>query len=95
MAVAADDDVVVDSDAEGRRGVDDLARHLDVGARRRRVARGAVVDLAILRQKARFRELIALGHSIVIRATGLGLLNDQIRRIRPHAIKTSNQGNSQ
>ena len=39
----ADDDVVVDRDAELGRGLLDLARHLDVGLGRRRVARGVVV----------------------------------------------------
>src|SRR5258708_36202411 len=38
MALAADDDVVVDRDAERARGLDDLACHVDVGAARRRVA---------------------------------------------------------
>lgn len=44
MAVAADDDVVVDSDAQRFRGVDDLLRDIDVGARRRRIARRVIVD---------------------------------------------------
>src|SRR3546814_17422544 len=44
MARKADDDVVVDRDAELLRGVGDLAGHVDVGARRRRVAARAVVD---------------------------------------------------
>lgn len=43
VALAADDDVVVDLDAERAGDVDDLARHLDVGVGRRRVARGVVV----------------------------------------------------
>jgi hypothetical protein len=45
VAFAADHDVVVDGDAERARGVDDGLRHLDVGARRCRVARGVVMDL--------------------------------------------------
>jgi hypothetical protein len=45
MPLPADDDVVVDGDAQRRRDVDDLAGHLDVGARGRGVARGMVVDL--------------------------------------------------
>ena len=36
--------VIVDGDAEGLRGVDDLLCHLDVGGRRRRVAGRVVVD---------------------------------------------------
>ena len=44
MAVAADDQVVVDGDAELLADLDDRLRHLDVGARRRRVAGGVVVD---------------------------------------------------
>ncbi len=39
----ADDDVVVDRDAELGGGLLDLARHLDVGLGRRRVARGVIV----------------------------------------------------
>jgi len=45
VPVLADDDVVVDGDAERRRGVDDLLRYLDVGTGRRRIAGGEVVDL--------------------------------------------------
>lgn len=44
MAVAPDDDVIVDGDTEGLGGVDDLLGHLDVGARGGRVAGGVVVD---------------------------------------------------
>ena len=44
VSVLADDDVVVHRDAERARHLDDLARHLDVGARRRRIAGGMVVD---------------------------------------------------
>jgi hypothetical protein len=43
MPLLADDDVVVHGDAERLRHVDDRLRHLDVGARRSRVARGMVV----------------------------------------------------
>ena len=53
MAVAGDDDVVVDGDAEGFRDVDDLARHLDVGGRGRGVSGGVVVD----QDQGRCREL--------------------------------------
>lgn len=45
MALPSDDDVIMDGDAERRRTVDDLAGHLDVGPRRRRIARRVVVDL--------------------------------------------------
>ena len=44
MAFLADDDVVVHGDAERARHRNDLLRHLDVGARRRRVAGGVIVD---------------------------------------------------
>lgn len=40
----ADDDVVVDRDAEGARDLDDLARHLHIGRGRGGVARRVVVD---------------------------------------------------
>ena len=43
VAGLADDDVVVDRDAELGGGLLDLARHLDVGFGRRRVARGVIV----------------------------------------------------
>lgn len=38
IALLADNDVIVDGDAERLGAVDDLLGHLDVGARRRRVA---------------------------------------------------------
>lgn len=44
MAVPADDDVVVDGDAERAGDLDHRLRHLDVGPRRRGVARRMVVD---------------------------------------------------
>ena len=43
VALAADDDVVVDGDAERLGGIDDLLRHVDVGAGGRGIARGVVV----------------------------------------------------
>ena len=43
VAGLADHDVVVDRDTELGGGLLDLARHLDVGLGRRRVARGVVV----------------------------------------------------
>lgn len=43
MAFAADDDVVVDDDAERTGGLDDGLGHLDVRARGGRVAGGVVV----------------------------------------------------
>ena len=46
MAVAADDDVVMDGDAQGLGDIDQLARHPHVGAGGRRVAGGMVVDNA-------------------------------------------------
>lgn len=44
MAVAPDDDVVVHAYAERLGRVDDHLRHVDVGARRSRIAGGMVVD---------------------------------------------------
>src|SRR6266852_988549 len=44
MPVAADDDVVVHRNPERLGDLRDLPRHLDVGARRRRVAGGLIVD---------------------------------------------------
>ena len=44
MGVLADHDVIVDGDAERLRHGDDLLRHLDIGARRRRVAGRMIVD---------------------------------------------------
>ena len=44
MAVAADDQMVVQDDAEGRRGFLDVLGHRDVGLGRGRVARGVVVQ---------------------------------------------------
>lgn len=46
MAPAADDQVVVDENAEGFRRIRDLPGHVDVGARGRRVAGGVVVHQA-------------------------------------------------
>ena len=43
VPVFADDDVVVHGDAERTRHLDDRPRHLDVGARRRRVSGRMVV----------------------------------------------------
>ena len=44
VAVLADDEVVVHRDAERARDLHDRLRHLDVGARRRRVATRVVVQ---------------------------------------------------
>ena len=44
MAVLADDDVVVNRYAERLCRIDNHFRHVDIGARRRRVAGGMVVD---------------------------------------------------
>jgi hypothetical protein len=44
MPLLADDNVVVHGNAERLRHVDDLLGHLDIGARRRRVAGGVVVQ---------------------------------------------------
>jgi hypothetical protein len=45
MPLLSDDDVVVHGNAERARDGDDLLRHLDVGARRRRVAGGVIVQV--------------------------------------------------
>jgi hypothetical protein len=44
MPVLADDEMVVHGNAERARDLDDRPRHLDVGARGGRVARGMVVQ---------------------------------------------------
>ena len=44
MALLADDDVVVDRDAQALAGLDDLLGHFDVGAGRGRIAGGMVVE---------------------------------------------------
>ena len=44
MAVAADDDMVVDRNAERLCDINEFARHLHIGARRGRVAGGVIVD---------------------------------------------------
>ena len=44
VAFLADDDVVVHGNAQRLGHVDDRLRHLDVGARRRRVARRMIVQ---------------------------------------------------
>ena len=44
MAFLADDDVIVDGDAKRVCHRDDLLRHLDVGARGRRIAGGVIVQ---------------------------------------------------
>ena len=43
VAPTSDDQMFVHRDAEGLRGIDDVARHRDVRLRGRRVARGVVV----------------------------------------------------
>lgn len=47
MTILADDDVIVDRNAEGFGGLDDRAGHVDVGPGRCRVATGMVVHHAI------------------------------------------------
>jgi len=49
MPVLADDDVVVHGNAERGGDLDDRFGHMDIGLRRRRIARGVVVhDPALL-----------------------------------------------
>ena len=57
MAVLADDEMIVHGDPERPRDVDDRARHVDIGARRRRVAGGMVVQ----KQTRRSSALISFG----------------------------------
>jgi hypothetical protein len=47
MAVFADDDVIVHGNAKWARHIDNLLRHLDVGLRWRRIARGMIVQDAL------------------------------------------------
>ena len=47
VSLAPDDDVVVHGDAQPLARLDDLLRHLDVGARRRRIAGGMIVQLPL------------------------------------------------
>jgi hypothetical protein len=44
VPVAADDDVVMNLDTEAARYLDNPFRHLDIGARRRRIASGMIVQ---------------------------------------------------
>lgn len=44
MAFLADDDVIMNRDAERLRGFDDCLRHVDIGARWRRVSGRMIVD---------------------------------------------------
>jgi hypothetical protein len=48
VPVLPDNDVVVHRNAERLRYLDDLLRHVDVGARRGGIARGVVVDQTTL-----------------------------------------------
>ena len=43
MPVLADDDVIVHGNAKGRGDIDDRARHVDIGLRRRGIAGGMIV----------------------------------------------------
>ena len=43
MPVLADDEVIVNRDAERARDRDDRFRHLNIGLRGRRIARGVIV----------------------------------------------------
>ena len=47
MPVFADDDVVVDGNAERGGDIDDRFRHLDIGLRGRRIAGGVVMHHAL------------------------------------------------
>jgi hypothetical protein len=50
MTVLADDDVVVDGNAERGGDLDDRLGHLDIGLRGRRIAGGMIVHRATLEQ---------------------------------------------
>jgi hypothetical protein len=56
MPAAADDDVVVQSDADRGHRLAHRARHVDIGLGRRRVAGGVIVH----HQKANLKALISL-----------------------------------
>jgi hypothetical protein len=49
VAVLADNEMVVHCDTERARDLHDRLRHLDVGARRRRITRGMVVQEQVTR----------------------------------------------
>ena len=72
VAVPADDDVVVDRDAEGLGRLDDGLRHVDVGVRRRRVARGVVVDEPHVLKHRQWLRLRTATHYGALRACTAG-----------------------
>src|SRR6266540_1769957 len=81
MSLLADDDVVVHGDAERAGDLDDRLRHLDIGARRRRVARWMVVheDDGGGRELERALDHLARVHRRVIDGSDLlGFVGDQL-----------------
>ena len=81
VAVAADDDVVVQGNAERPGGIDDLFRHIDVGARRRRIAGRVIVNKNNRgrRQFERaFYNLADVDRRVVNSTTALNLVGNEI-----------------
>lgn len=71
MACFADDDVIVDGDAERLCRVDDQFRHVDIGTRRCRIARRMIVD-----QPSKFHNIMKLRHlsnSLLRLVQGIGI----------------------
>ena len=80
MAFTANDNMVVNGDAEGCGACDDLLRHVDVGTRRRRVARRVVVHENDCRCRQLQRALHHLAHvdrGMVDGAVALHLVGDE------------------
>src|SRR5262245_65690206 len=81
VAAAADDDVVVHRDAERARDLDQGLRHLDVGARRRRVARRVVVhqdDGGGRKLERALDHLARIDRRVVYGALLLALVGDEL-----------------
>jgi hypothetical protein len=80
MAVLADDDVVVNRYAERLCRIDDHLRHVDIGARRRRVARGMVVDQdqrGCRKLQRALDHFTRIDRRVIDRAAPLHLVGDQ------------------
>jgi hypothetical protein len=84
MAIPADDDVVVHLDAEPARDLDDLPGHVDVGARRCRVASGVIVE----EPDARRTSLITLAYLSCPMITGVAHWGRQAVPIRDQSPRT-------
>ena len=71
MAVLADDDVIVHGDAERPRRLDHGFCHVDVGARRRRIAGGMVVDQPVKLRKLLYFNRISNDTDEVVPVSGV------------------------